>query len=425
MKVICAPAIKMLGKSKTNTVRVLLFGRTDKKEFGSAGASIAEELKRSGLRPSDRALDLLSLALSVIATDLGAEREKSPDGWTREIELAVAVRETSFWESQRQRIESMLRFLTTDRWFVRFTEDGFTFEPGQNKEVPSEKSIALLSGGLDSLIGAIDLAQRGEKPFAVSQIARGDGEKQTAFAKGIGGGLRHLQLNHNAETPGENERSQRARSLIFLTYGVLAATTLKRYMDGEVITLYVCENGFISVNPPLTDARLGSLSTRTAHPAFLPQFQGLLDAAGLRVRVENPYRFKTKGEMLVECVDQGFLRNHAHIATSCGRFLHYGHKHCGRCVPCLIRRAAFLHWKVADKTEYVYPQLNLADSDHAGFDDVRSMAMALATVEADGIDRWIGASLASGLIDNPAECRATVQRGLDEAGRFFAAMRIK
>ena len=86
------------------------------------------------------------------------------------------------------------------------------------------------------------------------------------------------------------------------------------------IILFVCENGFISVNPPLTNTRLGSLSTRTAHPVFLKLFQRLLDAADLRVHIENPYRFKTKGEMLKECSDQEFLKKNAHITTSCGRF---------------------------------------------------------------------------------------------------------
>jgi hypothetical protein len=74
-----------------------------------------------------------------------------------------------------------------------------------------------------------------------------------------------------ATAPGShsvNERSQRARSIIFFAYGVLAATALKRYHDGQPVTLYVCENGFIAINPSLTTARLGSLSTRTTHPAL-------------------------------------------------------------------------------------------------------------------------------------------------------------
>jgi hypothetical protein len=73
----------------------------------------------------------------------------------------------------------------------------------------------------------------------------------------MAGGLRHLQMNHNAAAPKEETPpSQRARSLIFLAYGVLAATTLEQYHGGQAVTLYVCENGFISINPPLCGFRL-------------------------------------------------------------------------------------------------------------------------------------------------------------------------
>jgi hypothetical protein len=91
---------------------------------------------------------------------------------------------------------------------------------------------------------------------------RGDDDKQDEFAALIGGGLGHLRLNHNAHVPDpEDMPSQRARSIAFIAYGVLSATSLDRYHSGERITLYMCENGFISINPPLTDMRLGSLST--------------------------------------------------------------------------------------------------------------------------------------------------------------------
>lgn len=105
-------------------------------------------------------------------------------------------------------------------------------------------------------------------------MVRGDGEKQVAFAAEIGGGLRHFQANHNADVPDpENPPSQRARSIIFLAYGVFMATTLARYHAGDEVTLYVCENGFIALNPPLTGGRLGSLSTRTTHPIVLSLLQ--------------------------------------------------------------------------------------------------------------------------------------------------------
>jgi hypothetical protein len=259
----------------------------------------------------------------------------------------------------------------------------------------------------------------------VSQVSNGDKQNQKYFAAKIGGGLTHLQLNHNAQCPGVNERSQRSRSIIFYAYGILAATALDQYEKGATIPLYASENGLISINPPLTPARLGSLSTRTTHPVFIAMLQQLLNAAALRVRIENPYQFKTKGEMLAGCADQQFLRKFAHTSTSCGRYGTFGRKHCGRCVPCMIRRAAFLAWGVRDATRYVYHDLGKDDADHAGFDDVRSAAMGVAVLKSEGIDSVIGAGLSSPLIGNPQRYKQIAKRGLEEVGKFLAGQGVK
>jgi hypothetical protein len=193
------------------------------------------------------------------------------------------------------------------------------FDPTSESETLGRRA------GTASLIGATDLSKQGERPFAVSQSVRGDEDKQDAFAAMIGGGLSHLRLNHNAHVPDpETMPSQRARSIIFLAHGILAATSLARYHAGAQITLNVCENGFISINPPLTDMRLGSLSTRTSHPALIKMLQEVLDAGDFRVRIHNPYQHKTKGEMLLESRDQQMLQGHAHRTTSCGRFKRFG-----------------------------------------------------------------------------------------------------
>ena len=365
------------------------------------------------------------MALSVTAADLGVRRNTSPDGWTREINLQVAVSDPSFWGGQRSLIEDQLRFLTTDRWSITFADGGALPSPPNRVVQPEEDCVSLLSGGLDSLVGAIDLVGRERRrPYLVSQVAQGDKEKQARFASQIGGGLSHLQLNHNTKCPVQHERSQRARSIVFLAYGVLLATALRRHGDGDEIPLFVCENGFISVNPPLTIGRLGSLSTRTAHPVFLSQFQRLLDMAGLRVRIVNPYEFATKGEMLAECDDQPLLEALAYTSTSCGRFSRTGYQHCGRCVPCIIRRASFHEWRETDRTDYRYADLSLPDANHAHFDDVRSAAMAVAQISTGGFDRWLGASLCSTLIDDTIPYREVVRRGIDELGRFLKAAEV-
>jgi len=425
MKLVCGPVTTDFPQVPGDTIRVILYGQPGADAHASAGEAASEEIRRAKLDVAPRAWDLLSLALSVVTADLAALRDHSPDGWTREIELEIAVADPEFWNSQRTAIENALSFLTTDLWRVRFRGGGWL--PAQPREVvrPAEDCVALLSGGLDSFVGAVDLAAAGRKPLAVSQVVRGDASKQSTFASSIARGLRHLQLNHNASPPGEEESSQRARSLIFLAFGTLAATTLSRYQVGETVPVFVCENGFIAINPPLTGGRLGSLSTRTAHPEFLARFQDLLRAAGLRVRVENPYRLVTKGEMLRGCADQALLRTYAATTTSCGRYQRFNYKHCGRCVPCQVRRAAFLAWGVTDTTEYIYELLGTDDSEHASFDDVRAVAMAIAAVESDGIDAWVAPALNHPRVGDAAHLKSLVLRGLAELAALHRSYSVK
>jgi len=426
MKLLCAPLDFDFKSGKPRDIEVILYNHPDLQRRGGAGANIREVFKRLELKPEPRAWDFLSIALSIIAADTAVPRDKSPDGWTREIELQIAVADQKFWTAHVETLLNALRFLTTDIWSLKFLPGGLLPAPPKRAKMPDEDCVALLSGGLDSLIGALDLTvNHKRKPYLVSQVSVGDKKKQKYFALKVAGGLSHLQLNHVVNCPGDNERSQRSRSIIFLAYGVLLATSLKQYHLGKPVTLYVCENGFISINPPLTEMRSGSLSTRTTHPIYLNLIQELLDAAHMNVRIENPYQFKTKGQMLRECADQTFLAKQATNTTSCGRYARNGFKHCGRCVPCLIRRAAFHAWKKPDKTEYVYDTLSKNDKDHAGFDDVRAAGIAVATVAADGLKPWLGSSLTSRFIRDPAPYRDVVGRGLDELQRFLKAAGVK
>lgn len=424
MKLICAPTGHPFS-GKEDELEIVLYGHADTSTRGSAGAAIKDTIAREKLRAASRAWDFLSFALSANAADLAGHRQISPDGWGREFDLQICVAEPDFWNTQKGLIRKFLGFLTTDRWQLHFVGGGVVPVPDHAPDRPKQNCITFLSGGLDSFVGCADLVTKGHSPFVVSQTVRGDAAKQCAFAQAMDI-QRHLQINHNTDLPDpEDPPSQRARSLLFLAYAVLAATTLERYHAGETVTVYLCENGFISINPPLTGARLGSLSTRTTHPVFLRLIQQLLNSADLRILIENPYQLKTKGEMLRECADQQLLRAHASQTTSCGRFKHYGYKHCGRCIPCLVRRAAFLASGLSDTTDYVFRNLGIDDEDHAGFDDVRAAAMALAQVDADGLEAWIGPSLSTALLNDISPLEATVGRGLSEVGELLKSYAVK
>ena len=207
MRLVCNPTRARLPALTTGELPVLLYGRCDVAEGASAGAAIAERLRSRGLTLPRRAWDLLSIALSVATADAAIKRSTSPDGWTRELELIVGVHEPEFWNGQRELIASMLQFLTTDIWELNFMAGSFRPRAPRRRRMHIEESVMLLSGGMDSLIGALDLVAQGLKPLAVSQTVLGDGEKQITFARGIGGGLTHLQLNHNADVSGNADYS--------------------------------------------------------------------------------------------------------------------------------------------------------------------------------------------------------------------------
>jgi hypothetical protein len=180
---------------------IVLYENTNDLMRGSAGEALKQAIAREKVVPAALAWDFLSVALAVVSADLAGHRERSPDGWTREFELTISVVDAQFWNTNADTLQRLLAVLSTDRWKLKFVEGGFLPKPDRHAVHPVEDCVVLLSGGLDSYIGAIDLAAAGNKPFAISQMVRGDGDKQVEFAAEIGGGLRHFQANHNADVP--------------------------------------------------------------------------------------------------------------------------------------------------------------------------------------------------------------------------------
>jgi hypothetical protein len=420
MRVFCAPA--GVAADTPMDLRYVLYSHPTDQAVGAIGSSILPIVKRRELRPTSRAWDFLSIALAVIGADEGSSRTLTADGWAREIDLTVAVSDPTFWTRQSGNFASALRFLTTDRWNFTFIPNGFRPAPSRKLVSRPENIVCLLSGGLDSLVGALDLRASGRRPLLVSQVSQGDKKSQKFFAHAIAGNYLHLQLNHYASPPpGYSERSQRARSLIFIAYGILAAASLDCYHEGECVDLVIPENGFISINIPLTPLRLASHSTRTTHPYFITSIQRLLDEAKLRICLVNPYQLMTKGEMLAACRDQVFLIRYASKTTSCARYARNAFKHCGRCVPCLIRRAAFERWAQHDHTAYRYQNIAKPGRRYRDFDDVRSTSMAIETVRTFGLDSWIGGALNTAQLGDVGPYRELAGRGIAELHAFMTA----
>lgn len=424
MKVICAPVNKLPTILDSNTKYFSLYSNSGRPNISFISNDWLRELKRANIAPSNLVWDFVTIALSVAASDLSCEREKSEDGWTRQIELKVYLCNPESWRTQYELLEKAFRFLTGDIWKFEFVNNGVQ---APNSIIPLEidaDCVSLLSGGMDSLIGAIDLITDGLKPCFVSQEAKGDVEKQIAFTSQLAPFQQHFQWKNPISLSGRNESSTRGRSIIFLGYALLAANTLSKWRTSTV-DIYVPENGFISLNIALNSGRLGSLSTKTTHPVFLGLIQDIWNNLGINANIVTPYQFKTKGEMLQECKNQDLVQSLVCSTTSCGKYLTHGRTHCGRCVPCMVRRAAFLKAGMEDSTIYKYRDLsNNGFSKTQGPNDVNAVASAYVKYQNKGIERIIGGSLSFSATDTRHKYVGVVERGLTELGKLLEGQKV-
>lgn len=409
-------------------------------DHGIGGA--LTNLKKIGVFPSEIGIDLLVLAAHVHAADTRISRaEQSQDSWTREMRLVVPVSDPARWNGAGPTLKKALDFLTGDRWTI-----GFRARPARFAVIaqavpptlitPPFDSLSLFSGGLDSLIGALDLLESGATPLLVSHF--GEGATSDAQGKLFAGLKKHysrssferlrvgMTFDDGLVEGVGSENSTRGRSFLFFALGVFAGTGL-----GRRFTLRIPENGLIALNVPLDPLRLGSNSTRTTHPYYMARWNDLLGALSIDGEVRNPYWDKTKGEMAAGCREPALLKKLAVDSLSCssptkGRWQGLGIEHCGYCLPCLIRRASLMAaWGAGnDATTYTVRDLHAQplDTRESTGKQVRSFQYAIERLKGKP-------QLANLLIHKPGsladelvhldELADVYRRGLSEVARLI------
>ena len=105
------------------------------------------------------AFSLLYLSAIVYAIDRCVERHiHSIDGWSREFDVDIIIPEFQIFQPLEGQINTMLSFLTGDYWGCHFVGPA-NVRYGRYKNTNYYDGITqvnLFSGGMDSLIGAID-----------------------------------------------------------------------------------------------------------------------------------------------------------------------------------------------------------------------------------------------------------------------------
>lgn len=317
-----------------------------------------------GFMSNTKAVDMFLLSAFVYGIDRFVDRHAhSEDGWSRNLEVTIPVYNPEVWKSITKKLEDTISFLTGDYWKLSFIQSTLEI-PSQPHSVDYAGDfgqVNLFSGGLDSLIGAVDyltlnphqrllvtshfdpnISARTEQQLLITQMRARFGDRFVALPS-VSVGL--------SSSTWVKEKTFRSRSLLFIGIASLVSSV-------KNVPVIVPENGTVSLNYPLSSSRRSACSTRTTHPTFLDQVKDILLILGLAPDLKNVYDDRTKGEMVEECRDREFLLSVVGISKSCGKSGHTanwtksgsGEQHCGVCMPCIYRQAALQNR--ADPTRY-------------------------------------------------------------------------
>jgi len=346
--------------------------------------------------PPEISIDLLMIATAVYSADKKILRKDHFDAWTRSISLNIPV-SSELWHAAEKDLIDAISFLTSDNWSFDLRIENSKWHGPRYEQIPkfSADAVVLFSGGIDSLVGTIDLLEQGKRLILVSHFESTADANVQQKLKAIlvdqygSNQILHIRVNLGPKKenhtqayplPGPIETTARSRSIIFLALGFAIASSV----DSQT-PLFVPENGFISLNVPLTKARLGSCSTRTTHPYFISTFLNAIRKVGVNNPVVNPYQFTTKGEMLQNCLNKELLQKAIPLSLSCahptaGRWYHEEAGNCGYCYPCLIRRAAVhkVEWDKIDEYKHDICRDERLIVDTNKGNDMRAVAISLS-----------------------------------------------
>lgn len=314
--------------------------------------------------------DFVRVALGILAADRSYPRNKGSMTWSkRKFLLTVEVSDIAAWASVSHELSSLVAFLSGDEWEFIFVELPDSEEKSKEYDTLNNNRVLLFSGGADSAAGALLSAAsmaNGESqalvshfgPTTLSKKQKELTERLSGFNPEITNNHFQFQLNRKSQRLNgdcfKNEYSTRTRSLLFISLGLAIASC-------SDVPLWIAENGFASLNPPLGADRRGSLSTKTTHPLFLDTLSELLLSIGGFAKIENPFERKTKGEMFTEVresigiKDASAYLSATHSCSHTDARFHGGaaNSSCGVCFGCLVRKSAFTSSGIPDSTDYL------------------------------------------------------------------------
>ena len=308
-------------------------------------------------------LDLLNIFLEIYVMDISVKRkEVHPRHLV--VEAYVDSKNIGIWKENINLIEKLAEFVTEgdgEKWRLILKPAEYEFEAQQLSFISiMADNVSLLSGGLDSFCGAYHNEKENRKTlycgYKTSNVDTSAINSVSEFLYGRVGNS-GVRTYSRVFTKKEN-LTQRTRSLLFFSLAVLTAVK-----EGIQI-VNINENGIMTLNPSFQSRG----TTKTTHPKTIFIFQTLLNNLGIKVRLNHPFLFMTKGEMINGLSDE--YKEHIVNTRSCSRSMHDKRydvstkKSCGACVPCLLRKISMAAYDLEQyDNEYDVPYAGNIDDD--------------------------------------------------------------
>jgi 7-cyano-7-deazaguanine synthase in queuosine biosynthesis len=304
----------------------------------------------------DRILDLMEIAAYIFAGDRwasrGPKRAVEFHTWSRSMHFYILVRDADFWN--RPEIKKMLAdalvFMTGDNNYL------FEFFPGHSTppnslfdreefriESKSQATVALFSGGLDSLSGILQrLNTTNEAIYLISHQSGQPSTKRTqkrlfeALKCNYPGRVYHYTFECGLSKIHATEETQRTRAFLFSAIAFALSQRL------SLNSFYAYENGITSLNLLRRQDLINARASRTTHPKthfLISKF--LSGIQGKDFKVMNPFWNLTKTDVFALVKSIGG-ENFIGSTVSCSKTFQRLETatHCGCCFQCVDRRLA-------------------------------------------------------------------------------------
>lgn len=304
----------------------------------------------------ERTLDLLEVAAYIYAADRfirrGAKDAVEYQAWSRRFEFRIRVRDEAFWNRKdvQAALGACLEFMTGDQEYTfKFTGghrtpptslfDSAEFTPQHPAATPR---VALFSGGLDSLCGAVHSLVGSSEPLVLVSHESQPGTMRTqralidALRVKFAGRVRSYGFGCTLTGIRAVEETQRSRSFLYSAIGFAIAQAY----GSRSLTIF--ENGVTSLNLRRREDLGNARASRTTHPRTVALLAEVLRLVGnAPFAVETPGFWMTKREVVERIASEGYA-GLISSSVSCSRtFQRKGPAtQCGRCFQCLDRRLA-------------------------------------------------------------------------------------